>query len=245
VKLDFLENTIKEIMHTISKKYKLAIQRSHVAIVPEQTRINVPKHLVAHPWYHGLDNDCFMYSIHNVVKDEVPTQLVEEPSTDMMCMFDDISFHCWEEEDQLQFKQDSQSVYSDYDNNDQNAEDFRSCQSFQDPIVIRLDDLCCQNHFSFASHELKSCYDLDMVRQSASHSSSTIVLLLNLLEQMQPYHKLHEDENNIDIVLDHVVDLVEFKNKGTGQFYLDPIATYMEKFFTAEPQSISAITFVL
>ena len=64
-----------------------------------------------------------MYSIHNVVKDEIPTQLIEEPSTDMMCMFDDISFRCWEEEVQLQFKQDSQSVYSYYDINDQNAED--------------------------------------------------------------------------------------------------------------------------
>jgi hypothetical protein len=46
-------------------------------------------------------------------------------------------------------------------------------------------------------------------------------------------------------VPDHVVDLAKFKNQGTGQFYLDPIVTYMEKFFTAEPQSISGITFVL
>jgi hypothetical protein len=67
-------------MQTISRKDKLVVQRSHVPIVPEQTRINVPKHFAAHPWYHGLDNDCFMYSIHNVVKDEVQNQLVEEPS---------------------------------------------------------------------------------------------------------------------------------------------------------------------
>jgi hypothetical protein len=33
-----------------------------------------------------------MYSIHNVVKDEVPTQLVEKPSADMMCMFDDLAY---------------------------------------------------------------------------------------------------------------------------------------------------------
>jgi hypothetical protein len=63
----------------------------------------------------------------------------------------------------------------------------QSCQSFQDPIVDRLDDLCGQNHSSFASHELKSCYDLDMVKQSTSQSSSTTVLLLNLSENLQPY----------------------------------------------------------
>jgi hypothetical protein len=46
-------------------------------------------------------------------------------------------------------------------------------------------------------------------------------------------------------MLDHVTDLAKFKNQETGQFYLDPIVTYMEKCFTAEPQSISDITFVL
>jgi hypothetical protein len=38
--------------------------------------------------------DYFMYSIHNIVKDEAPTQLAEEPSADMMCMFDD--FYYWD-----------------------------------------------------------------------------------------------------------------------------------------------------
>jgi hypothetical protein len=40
----------------------------------------------------------------------------------------------------------------------------QSCQSFQDPIVDRLDGLCGQNHSSFTSHEIKSCYDRDMIR---------------------------------------------------------------------------------
>jgi hypothetical protein len=40
----------------------------------------------------------------------------------------------------------------------------QSCQSFQDPIFDWLDDLCCQSHFSFTSHEIKSCYDRDMIR---------------------------------------------------------------------------------
>jgi hypothetical protein len=79
-------------MQRISRKEELVVQRPHVPLVPEKTKINVPKHFAAHPWYHGLDNDCFMYSIHNIVKDETPTQLAEEQSTDMMCMFDDISY---------------------------------------------------------------------------------------------------------------------------------------------------------
>ena len=41
----------------------------------------------------------------------------------------------------------------------------QSCQSFQDPIVDRLDGLCGQNHSSFTSHELKRCYDIDMNKQ--------------------------------------------------------------------------------
>jgi hypothetical protein len=111
------------------------------------TNLHVSKHFAAQPWYQGLDNDCFMYSIHNVVKDEIPTQLAEEPLTDMMCMFDDFPFmddlpkydedyiqmdfpkksaaYCWEEDDQLQFKQDSQSVHRNHDNKDQNAESLR------------------------------------------------------------------------------------------------------------------------
>jgi hypothetical protein len=39
-----------------------------------------------------LNHQSIMYSIH-VVKDEVPTQLVEEPPTNLMCMLDGISYH--------------------------------------------------------------------------------------------------------------------------------------------------------
>ena len=117
----------------------------------------------------------------------------------------------------------------------------QSCQSFQYPIVDRLDDLCGQNHSSFSSHELKSCYDFDMVKKSTSQSSSATILLLNLSEQLQPYQKLHEYANSIE----HVTHLDESKNQGTCHFYLDPIVTYMEKFFTTKPQSIFGVTFVL
>jgi hypothetical protein len=92
VKLDVLENTVREMMQRISRKDELVVQRPHVPIVPEQTRIHVPKHFAVHPWFQGLDNDSFMYSIHNAVKDEAPSQVAEEQPTDMMCMFDDISY---------------------------------------------------------------------------------------------------------------------------------------------------------
>jgi hypothetical protein len=42
----------------------------------------------------------------------------------------------------------------------------QSCQSFQDPIADQLDGMCGQNYSSFSSHEIKCCYDIDMVRQS-------------------------------------------------------------------------------
>jgi hypothetical protein len=91
VKLDVWQ-MVKEMMQKISRKDELDVQRPHVPLVPEKEKVNVPKHFAAHPWYHGLDNDSFMYSIHNVVKDEAPSQLAEEQPADMMCMFDDISY---------------------------------------------------------------------------------------------------------------------------------------------------------
>jgi hypothetical protein len=83
---------MEEMMQRINKKDEFAIQRHHVPLTSKKEKVTVPKHFVVHPWYHGLDNDSFMYSIHNTVKDEVPTHLVEDPSADMMCMFDDFSY---------------------------------------------------------------------------------------------------------------------------------------------------------
>jgi hypothetical protein len=91
-----------------------------------------------------------------------------------------------------------------------------SSQSLQDPIDDVLEDLCSPSHVRSSNYGMKSCYDLDMVRQSTSQSSSTTILLLNPSKQLQPYQKLHEDENSIDTMLDHVADLDEFKNQGTG-----------------------------
>jgi hypothetical protein len=92
VKLDILASTMEEMLHKIIIREKLVVQRHHVPLITEKERVIVPKHFAAHPWYHGLENDHFMYSIHNTVKDETPSQLAEEQPADMMCMFDDISY---------------------------------------------------------------------------------------------------------------------------------------------------------
>jgi hypothetical protein len=143
----------KEMMQKISIREKLDVQRHHVPLISEKEKVIVPKHFAAHPWYHGLDNDSFMYSIHNVVKDEVPSQLAEEQPADMMCMFDDISYldnlpkcdqydddyeaeidvDCskqsttchWQEEDQLQLRYDNQPLHNNHDSDEENAENFR------------------------------------------------------------------------------------------------------------------------
>jgi hypothetical protein len=91
-KLDILASAMEEMMQRINRKDELVVQRHHVPLISEKEKVIVPKHFVVHPWYHGLDNDSFMYSIHNTVKDEAPSQLAEEQPADMMCMFDDIPY---------------------------------------------------------------------------------------------------------------------------------------------------------
>ena len=141
---------MEEMLHRISIREELDVQRHLVPLISKKEKVIVPKHFVAHPWYHGLDNDSFMYSIHNTVKDEVPSQLTEEQPVDMMCMLDEISYldnlpkcyqydddheveidvDCskksaacrWQEEDQLQLRYDSQPLHNNHDNNEENEE---------------------------------------------------------------------------------------------------------------------------
>jgi hypothetical protein len=86
VKLDILENTMEEMLHRISVREKLDVQRHHVPLVVEQERVTIPRNFSSHPWYHKPKNDYFMYSIHNLVKDETQTQLAEEQPNDMMSL---------------------------------------------------------------------------------------------------------------------------------------------------------------
>ena len=71
MKLDVLENIVREMMQKISRKDELVFQRPYVPLAPERKRINVPKHFAAHPHYSEPPKDYFMYSIHNTVEDEV------------------------------------------------------------------------------------------------------------------------------------------------------------------------------
>jgi hypothetical protein len=83
---------MKEMMHKIIMRYELAVKKHHVPFFVEKQRVTIPNHFVAYPWYHRSKNDCFMYSLHDMDKDETQNELVEEKSIDLMCMLDDIAY---------------------------------------------------------------------------------------------------------------------------------------------------------
>jgi hypothetical protein len=94
-----------------------------------------------------------MYSIHNTVKDEAPSQLEEEQPADMICMFNGISSvddlpKCdqydddheaeievvcskkpaachWQEGNHLQFRCDNQPVHNSHDNDEEETKNLR------------------------------------------------------------------------------------------------------------------------
>jgi len=151
--MDILASAMEEMMQRINRKDELVVQRHHVPFISEKEKVTVPKHFVVHPWYHGLDNDSFMYSIHNTIKDEAPYQLAEEQPANMMCMFDvipyldnppkydqydddheaEIEVDCskksatyeWEEKDHLQFRYDNQPLHNSHDSDEEETENFR------------------------------------------------------------------------------------------------------------------------
>jgi len=116
----------------IIRKYEIVVQRSHVSLVLENKKLTDLKQFASHPWHPKTEEDYFMYSIHNMVKDEAQNQHVEEKLIDIMYMFDDIPYidnstkydkviveidvdcskqlvaHGWEEELQLQLKDGNQ-----------------------------------------------------------------------------------------------------------------------------------------
>jgi hypothetical protein len=152
-KLEILASAMEKLMQKINIKEELAVQRHHGPLISEKESVTVPKHVAAHPWYHGLNNDSFMYSIHGTVKDEAPSQLVEEQPADMMCMFDDIPYldcppkwdqydddheaeievDClekpaachWQEEDHLPFRCDNQPLHNSHDSDGECAENVK------------------------------------------------------------------------------------------------------------------------
>jgi hypothetical protein len=131
-KLDILASTMEEMMQKISIREKLDVQRHHVPLISEKEKVIVPKHFAAHPWYHGLDNDSFMYLIHDVAEDEAPSQLAEEQPTDMMCMFDDIPYlenlpKCdqYDDDHEAEIDVDCSKQSTTYDLKEEDAENFQ------------------------------------------------------------------------------------------------------------------------
>jgi hypothetical protein len=151
--LEILASAMEKLMQKINIQEELAVQRHHGPLISKKDTVPVPKHVAAHPWYHGLNDDSFMYSIHNTVKDEAPSQIVEEQPADMMCMFDDIPYldcppkwdqydddheaetevDCleeptachWQEEDHLPFRCDNQPWHNSHDRNEECAENVK------------------------------------------------------------------------------------------------------------------------
>jgi hypothetical protein len=76
MKLDILTNTVNEVMHNISRREELVVRKPYVPLMPERTKINVPKIFPIQPQYFDPPNDYFMYSIHDIAKDEVQNQMV-------------------------------------------------------------------------------------------------------------------------------------------------------------------------
>jgi hypothetical protein len=152
-KLEILASAMEKLMQNINIKEELDVQRHYVPLISEKDTITVPKHFSAHPRYHGLNNDSLMYSIHNTVKDEAPSQLVEEQPADMICMFNGISSmddlpKCnqyeddhgaeievvcsekstachWQEGDHLQFRCDNHPMHNSHDSDEEETENLR------------------------------------------------------------------------------------------------------------------------
>jgi hypothetical protein len=79
-KLDILVSAMEEMMQRINRKDELVVQRHHGPLISEKEKCHSSQTFSVHPWYHGLDNDSFMYSIHNTVEDEVQNLRVVEDS---------------------------------------------------------------------------------------------------------------------------------------------------------------------
>jgi hypothetical protein len=92
MKLDILTNTVNEVMHNISRREELVVQKPYVPLMPERTKINVPKLFLIQPHYFDPSYDYFMYSIHDIAKDEVQNQMVIRKLPEMMFMFNDLAY---------------------------------------------------------------------------------------------------------------------------------------------------------
>jgi hypothetical protein len=91
------------------------------------------------------------------------------------------------------------------------------------------------------SYGLKNIYDCDMIRQSASLPGSVGGSPQSPSEHLQSCKEALEDTEGIGEKSSHDVELFEVENQRMGQAYIDPVNTYMEKFFNTGSFSISSI----
>jgi hypothetical protein len=192
---------MEKLMQKINIKDELVVQRHHVPLISEKGTVTVPKHFSAHPAYHGLNNDSFMYSIHSTVKDEAPSQLVEEQPADMICMFNGISSmddllecnqyeddheaeievvcsekstacHC-QEGDHLQFRCDNHLVHNSHDSDEEETENLRVSE---DTLPL------CFSSFQFLkrnSRPVVNSEDRNLLDQSVEEASTDVEVVLN------------------------------------------------------------------
>jgi hypothetical protein len=200
-KLEILVSAMGEMMQKINRKDELAVERHHVPLISEKDTVTVPKHFSAHPGYHVLNNDSFMYSIHNTVKNKSPSRLVEEQPVDMICMFNGISsvddlpkcdqydddheaetevvcskkpVAChWQEEDDLWFRYDNQPLHNSHDNDKECAEN----------VTVSEDTLpLCFSSFQFLernSRPIVNSEDINSSDQSIDDAIKDIEVVLN------------------------------------------------------------------
>ena len=107
----------------------------------------------------------------------------------------------------------------------------QSRRSFQDPIADQLDGMCGQNYSSFSIHEIKSCYDIDMVMQSDSVSFAAEASFQKPSEHPQSDEEPLKDTECTEEKSSLDDELSEVENQRMGQTYIDPVAAYMNKFF--------------
>jgi hypothetical protein len=234
-KLEILASVMEKLMQKINIKEELDVQRHHGPLISEKESVTVPKHVTAHPWYHGLNNYSFMYSIHSTVKDEVPSRLVEEKQADMLCMFNGISplddlpkcNHCdedheaeikvdcleksaachWQEEDHLRFRYDNQPVHSSHDNDKERAENVRVSED--------TFPLCCSS-FQFRKRNSRlvvNSEDRNLSDQSVEDALKDMEVVLNPVSQPLTYIDFQilddslEPEANSELIQNNYVPL--------------------------------------
>ena len=111
----------------------------------------------------------------------------------------------------------------------------QSSKALHDPIADTLDGWSFQSQFSCTHNNFRSCYDMDMIGQSALLFGSVEVSIQNSLDKMKICSDLFEDMENTCAVPSYEVGSIGSTYSKIGQVYLDLVAIYIEKLFITKP----------